>query len=660
MSNMSVVPFGCRHFVEHEGLAFNQMRRAAQYYNVLVAIERWRRREFSAIRSAHVAGLSEMEDAYAQLTEWLNEQRKSIRAKRQKASVKSVDPRKIVPTKRVDADEEKDEIAELQTWRRELGARLKAPRAEFAALIEPGKTEYKRRTGEAKKGDNHAKKRLNATVREAMLEEPEWHQAWKELALLEASAYDLRNWVFEASGLAHGTYHAVREDVKRAGKRPPPRPDGEPRKPKKRPQFSRLRFRKIGWQLHDLTWADILAGKSSHIQIVERRSARTPSPSGRGGRRNPQNHSAAELAKREREGAGKGNRSRQEYATAKIRVGTTEDRLPIWATIEAFLARPIPMDAQVRWVYLVPREVGDRWSYSLQFTLDTEKPLIERLRGDGIASIDLCWTKRDETLLVARVNGTEDIVLPSPVVSGLRYAEQLRSDSDKHFDTARDALLDRIKSRLTPDWVREAAATAPHWRAHWKLERIAHRWSTDLAATGQLSKLWSSWKAHRSEQCKDFHSDLETVSGWLTTQGVTDEPTQFVIWLEWWRRKDVHMTQMQTNIRRRAMNRRKDFYRCTAATLVKSFARCELGELDLAAVAIRDLPEAKAKELHQAARHQRVLAAPYELKQAIKYAFGPDSYSERSGDDESPVTARGDEKDNEADEMAATDSVAAE
>jgi hypothetical protein len=640
MSHIAVMKFGCHRLTENEGPAHTQMRRAAQYYNALVSIERWRRHGFAAVRSLFVPNLSEMEQAHEQITEWLDEQRDLIKAKRKKASVVSVKPRKIRPTKQVDVTDEKDEIEELQRWRKELAARLKPARAEFQGLIEHAAAEYKLRTSAAPKGDNHAKKRLNAEAWAAMLSEPDWHEAWKGIARIDQAAYELRNWVFGACGLCHGTYTAVREDVGRAGKRPQPRPDGEPRKPKERPSFSRRLYRKIGWQIQGgLTWGDILAGKSSQIRVVERRSARTPTPMGRGGRRNPQNHDAKELAKREREGAGKGNRSRQEYAAIKIRISKiAEDGSAIWATVETFLARPIPEDAVVRWVYIVPREEAGRWTYTLQLTVDTEQPLIVRQRGDGIASVSIRWSRADSSLLVARVNDDEQIVLPKKIITELHHADDLRGSADRYFDDARDALLEWMKSRPTPDWVREAAATAPHWRAHWKLERLAHRWSADLAATGQLTKLWSAWKAARGQD--DFHSSFEILSEWLTTQGVADEPTQFIIWLEWWRRKDIHMTQMQTNIRRRALNRRKDFYRCTAASLVTRFARCELKQFSLAAAALRDLPEAEAKELHKAARHQRVQAAPYELKEALRHAFGPDGYSERSGDDETHGTAR--------------------
>jgi hypothetical protein len=121
---------------------------------------------------------------------------------------------------------------------------------------------------------------------------------------------------------------------------------------------------------------------------------------------------------------------------------------------------------------------------------------------------------------------------------------------------------------------------------------------------------------------------------------VTSELSRFVVWLEWWRRKNRHLEQMGRAARRRSMNRRRDIYRCFAAELSTKVEKVEIAPLDLASVALRDMPEAKAKELHQAARHQRVLAAPYELKEALKNAFGPDRYLERSGDDEEPGSAR--------------------
>jgi hypothetical protein len=83
-----------------------------------------------------------------------------------------------------------------------------------------------------------------------------------------------------------------------------------------------------------------------------------------------------------------------------------------------------------------------------------------------------------------------------------------------------------------------------------------------------------------------------------------------------------------------------DIYRVAAARLSEQFETVEVREIDLAALALRDLPEAEAKELHEAARRQRVMAAPYELKLALKGALR-ERYRERSGDDESPVGARG-------------------
>jgi hypothetical protein len=222
--------------------------------------------------------------------------------------------------------------------------------------------------------------------------------------------------------------------------------------------------------------------------------------------------------------------------------------------------------------------------------------------------------------------------------------------------------------------VKTDAATAAHWKAHWKLHRVARRWINEIdvdvhtlwrtwcadrdAIVGCRPKASGSWRAWRTERAAirrqhgvdagDYFAPYDVTALWLTEHGVTGATEQLVIWLEWWRRKDQHLKQMQDNIRRNAQNRRMDFYRCTAASLVKRFARCELREIDLAALALRDLPEAEAKELHKAARRQRVQAAVYGLKQALKGAFGTESFCERRGDDEPPESARGIESTHES------------
>jgi hypothetical protein len=427
---MLVVKFGVRSLVDGEAAAITEMRTAHRLYNSLVAIERWRRHEYSAIRSRFVPGLSEAETAYEQIDEWLGEhygrggERGEIRAKRQKARSKSVD----------DAAE-LDTIGELKVWRKECSELSKKLRAEFGALVDPAEKDYAARVEALSPKDaknNHARKRANASVREAMLNEPEWHTAWKELARLEATAYELRAWMGDAHTLNHGTYAAVHDAVQQAGKRPRPRPDGEPRRPRERPAFAKSRLRKMGWQIQGtVTWGDILGGRCRDVRVTDVRGKRAT-------------------------------------VALRIRTGAT------WVSADVVLHRPIPEATRVRWVYLVPEaRPCERTEYSVQFTLDCGK-LIERAPGKGHVQVDLRWTKHGDTLLVALANG-EPLLLPADIVSRLHHCERLQGYSDEYFDVAKVVAgvpqharsHDRLRQQARLDGP-EALAT---WRT-WRDERL--------------------------------------------------------------------------------------------------------------------------------------------------------------------------------------------
>jgi hypothetical protein len=602
---MIVAKFGVRKFISGWDVAYVEMRTASQLYNALVAVEQWKRAGYSVIRSRYVPGLSEIEEAYEQISDWIGEhagklgERGKIREKRQKATAETG-----IPTKRVDVDDELETISEMKRWRRDASEVAKPLRAIFLGIIGPSEAEYDRRTAEAPAGDNWAKKRINASAREAMLEEPEWSPAWKDIARLEATAYELRSWIGDAHSLNHGTYIAVSDDVIRAGKRPPPRPDSEPRKPRKRPGFSRRALKKLGWQLQGtVTWGDVCAGKNRDVQITEIRSV-----------------------------GGSGRRWR---ATVRIRVSTPDRARSEWVAVEIAMHRPIPDDTLVKWIYLVPEErPGGKWEYSAQFTLVPTKPLIQRAVGTGLVKIDLCWTQHDDTLIVARING-EPLELPrgtpkNPgIVRRLRTAEHSRKVVDGYFNEARDAIVARLEG--LPIHVREMCSTIEQWRSPKRLERVVRTLVATLPA-GVTQEAWNAWRKSRLGGKRDLHAPFVEYLEWR-------EEYTFVLWLDCWRRKQIHLERMADGTRRHAANRRRDFYRATAARLAERFEFYELGgAVDLAALALRDKSEDSPRELHQAARHNRTLAAVSELKAALAAAFGPER--ERFSDSDLPEGAR--------------------
>lgn len=656
---MLVAKFGVRKFLTGESLAHAEMRAAAQYYQSLVTIERWRRSEFGAIRSEAVPGLGEVDDAYQALDEWIGEhagkggKRGGIREKRRKATAATADGTrdergklKVRPVKTsVDVAEEVDVIAEMKRWRKAAAELAKPLRAQFAAIVQPAQEEFTARSARLRaawgsnEGDRHAKRRSDIQARDEMLSESQWPEAWRRLAQLETQADALRGWMKGARLLSVGTYHSIqRVDLPAASKRPKPRPDGEPRRPKQRPAYSRKRLRRIGWEINDATWGDLLAGTNNELRITDVRN----------------------------QGGANGGRVKQR-ATVHMRLrAETRDALPgfpeyyrpkydgadgnWWVTMDVVLHRPIPMDTKVRWAFLVPSEESPgRWEYSMQFTLDPTEPLIQRATGTGTVDVHLCWTQDNETrtLIVAHVNG-EPLRLPggahekghrAGVVESLRFAEKLRGVADTVFDGARAELTKRLGA--LPGRVVDISHGLPQWRAHWKLRRVSAVMLDVLNKPEEEYAAWKRWRDLRRAAHEDlFEPDIGKYAAIL---GLTTPDTIFAFWLATWRRKDEHLEAMAAGARNHAMGRRRDFYRVTAAKLCTQFEQCEVsGAVDLDQIALRDKAEDKPNELHQAARHNRQLACVHELKAALKAAFGPDRYKERdqSGAEKKAAGAR--------------------
>lgn len=613
---MIVLKFGVRAVTSGLNAACVEMRTAHHLFNALVAIERWKRKEYAAIRSRYVPGLGEVEAAYEQLSEEIGAahagpggERGKIREKRQKATAASG-----VPTKRVDDSAEQDAIAEMKAWRKAASEKAKPLRAEFNGLVGRAPLVYEARTrgvpiewleererlaaaGEPTAGiverieagsmKTHAKKMANARVREAMLTEPEWHEAWKDVARMEAVAYDLRAWVGDAHTLNHGTYTAVADDVVRAGKRPKPRPDGEPRKPRQRPAFSSRGLRKLGWQIQGgIAWSDVLAGKCQNLRVTD------VHPVG-----------------------GSGHRWR---ANVGIRISTAERGVSEWVTCDTVIHRPVPADTRVLWVYLVPEVHRDgRVDYSVQLTVTTTEPLIRRARGEGHAHVEFCWTKSSDTLCVARING-DPLCLPARIPERIRHAEHLRGKADLLFDQARVIALayglgdHRSPVTLTRVILGMTAADA--------IEQGMRAMSKHAVATPGSLAAWHTWRDERLAQGFDLFAPLEEVRPWAAARDL--DPTAF--WLSLWRRKNKHLRQMEQGNRDHAKRGRTDYYRVTAARLSEAYETVSFGgAIDLAALALRDKSEDRpTKELHEAARQNRVIAAVGELRACLEYTFG--------------------------------------
>ena len=174
---------------------------------------------------------------------------------------------------------------------------------------------------------------------------------------------------------------------------------------------------------------------------------------------------------------------------------------------------------------------------------------------------------------------TGAIVVDNDTLSRLNESARIRSIRDKNFDAARDALSAWLSvTPEVPDWLRKKTATIGQWKSPKRLAALAIEW--------------------RGRRFDDDASGYEPV--------------------EAWRYNDHHLWAWETTAK--PIRRRRELYRLAAAALGKRFGSLVMDDTNLSALARRPSVESDgdAKQAHR----NRVLAAPYALKEALRNVYG--------------------------------------
>lgn len=237
---------------------------------------------------------------------------------------------------------------------------------------------------------------------------------------------------------------------------------------------------------------------------------------------------------------------RLQRTKAYLRVGTNKDRSPIWAVVPVELHRPLPPDAEIKWVHLLRFWSGSRLQWKLDFVLSRASDWTkEDAAKDGMVGIDVGWrVLPDGSLRVARWCGSDGdrggLALPARWISGVRKVEDIRSIRDKLFDGIRDGFAEWLKKARVPDWLSKATTALPQWKSQERLASVVVRWREAR-----------------------FDGDHE----------------QFAA-LETWRKRDDHLYLYESNLRNRLENQRKNIYQ-DFALLRRRYRRAILEDLDL-------------------------------------------------------------------------------
>ena len=298
--------------------------------------------------------------------------------------------------------------------------------------------------------------------------------------------------------------------------------------------------------------------------------------------------------------SGRCGRGAREAAVLRLRVGSTDDRAPVWAEWPMRLDRPLPAGATVMQIAVHLRRTGprDEWWATLTLRL----PERERRRGDQIAvAVDVGWRALpDGSMRVAYWRGEDgrhdQLLLSAHQIAGLTKADGLRRQRDLNLELMRPWLRGRLRE----------LGELPEW-----LLRMTVRRSERLPSSAQAIAHVEQWRSHAR-----FAALWRR---WAESRVVGDE-TAFA-GLSWWRQRDLHLWDYEANQRRGAERQRLDHYRCFAKRLAADYGVCVLENFDKRQTRLTKRTEDGAETEDVALHHAQNLAAPSILCGALKNAF---------------------------------------
>lgn len=278
-------------------------------------------------------------------------------------------------------------------------------------------------------------------------------------------------------------------------------------------------------------------------------------------------------------------RRRRVRSVIWLRVGTDEDRRPVWAQVPIEVHRPWPDGARLKWVRLHKRRVGCRWRWEVHWVLNLPEPAVVAA-PEPACGLDVGWRLMpDGSLRVASWHGSDgasgELRLPARLLERDAKCRDLRSIRDHHLGATIEYLSGWLRGRDLPAELRKRRVSRRTGRAlpigQWR-------------SADRLAAFVATWESNR------FSGDKQAFDAAAA-----------------WRRKDRHLLDWQEFQRRSVRGCRRDLYRCFVRDLRRRYRSVVIEKLDLrdfARIAPIEEEDESAREL----RRLRAIAALSELR----------------------------------------------
>lgn len=376
----------------------------------------------------------------------------------------------------------------------------------------------------------------------------------------------------------------------------------------------------------------------------------------------------------------KGNPRKAAKVMAKFRIGSevnpinsdltkypkgTRSIRPDFVEIPIFIHRLPPSGTRVTWVTLKVSKVGKKFDYSLQFTCEHDS-FVRQNPGRGTIALNIGWKKTIDGYRVATYidnsGKTGEIILkagadhmPGGLINGkiqslhsqFEWIQNIKGVTDVLFNSAREDFIQWGKSSNPKDlskFLTDALSYAHTWRSHSRLKAVARHMVLKFSSLQEVEELWKTWKIERMElqdNREDLYGDYRTedtfqiLDSWFKHHGVLDTNARFSLCLEWWRRKDGHMTRMFTNRQHKLLSARKHFYRKIAKDLASRYSDVILKNDDyserMKRQSVTQDPKDPTVQAEIDSHRRQGIVSPSEFRDSIRAAFGKnlkgDSYT---------------------------------
>lgn len=268
----------------------------------------------------------------------------------------------------------------------------------------------------------------------------------------------------------------------------------------------------------------------------------------------------------------------------------------VYISLPFIMHRSMPDDSIIKWVWVKVDKIGTRPKYDIQFSIESEVfKQADDVNCEGMLAVNLGWRILDngDIRIATTWDGSkyEFINLPNKVRDAYKFSEMLLGYSDDHFNLVKKVFSNWVKNTELPNYtssyktpyrrkqhlvkihdqksLAEIFETSSKWKSHKKLARAAFILNELYNADVNINELWRIWKNDRfskkNENERDLFDTFENISNWLTSNGINDPNTKMAIYLEWWRRKDCHLTNWARNIQTNNKRHIHEIYRCAVA-----------------------------------------------------------------------------------------------